>query len=396
MKASTISNFLKCPVVGWLGSLLWASLRRRGAAQRARGFPSPKQSRSQRKFSNRFLIAAGDLNGDGFPDVMVVSAANGGEYPYVSYALGKGNGKFGQWLYGPATTAPAFVLLADATGDRKLDALTTDAISSDIDIAFGNGRGGFPSNQDINNMDAAYLAVADVNGDKIPDIVGTGGGPNSVFVMLGQGNKKFGQPTIFPSGGDSPQGIAVGDLRHNGIRDLVVVNHGNLYGKDANVAVLLGKGDGTFQSPVIYPAGTEPSVLVLGDFNGDGTLDIAVCNINNVVNVLLGKGDGTFSAAKAYRAGQGPNWIVAADFNGDGKLDLAVANVTYPGYASVLLGNGDGTFQKPRRFPVGANSWQLVVADFNHDGRPDIATVNVADDSVSVLLNTTKFPARRR
>ncbi len=337
-------------------------------------------------------IAAGDLNGDGFPDIAVVTP-DGGYYPYLSYALGKGNGRFGSWQRGPGPPAPGGVVLADIERNGKLDALMVDGFGSDLFIDFGDGKGSFSSYEAINNVNPNYFVVVDVNGDKIPDVVGSGGGPNSVFVMLGQGKKKFGQPTTYPSGGDSPQGIAVGDLRHNGIRDLVVANNGNLSGGNANVAVLLGNGDGTFQNPATYPAGTEPLVVVLGDFNGDGNLDVAVCNSNSEVTVLLGKGDGTFLPAKSYPAGGATGWIATADFNGDGKLDLAVLAGNS---VSVLLGNGDGTFQKPRKFGVGGGPWQLVVADFNHDGRPDIATVNNGDDSVSVLLNTTKFPVHPR
>jgi hypothetical protein len=338
-------------------------------------------------------IAAGDLNHDGLPDIAVVSPDGGGNYPYVSYAPGKGNGRFGPWKYGPATNAPGFVLLAHATENGKLDALTTDTISNDIAIAFGDGKGGFSSYVDITNVFANFLAVADVNGDKIPDIVGSGISPNSVYVMLGQGKKKFGQPTTYPSGGDFPTDVATGSLRNDGIQDMLVANYGSMSGGNENIGVLLGNGDGTFQNPVVYEAGPRPLAVVLGDFNGDGNLDVAVSN-NGGADVLLGSGDGTFAAAKMYRAGGSPTWIAAADFNGDGILDLAVSNLsnTGTGYVAVLLGNGDGTFQRPRRFDVGRGPWQLVVADFNHDGRPDIATVNNGDSSVSVLLNTTKFP----
>jgi hypothetical protein len=337
-------------------------------------------------------LAAGDLNGDGFADLVVVSAQDGGNYPYIAYTLGKGNGKFGAWQYGPATAAPPFVLLADATGDSKLDALTTDAVDSDITIAFGNGLGGFPSSENI-QVGSYPLAVADVNDDRIPDIVGIGVVLDSVFVMLGEGNKQFGQPITSPAGGKQPLDFAVGDLNNDGIPDVVVANNGDPHdGSGANIAVLLGNGDGTFRLPLTYLAGSQPYHVVVGDFNGDGNLDVAVINTTNNVLVFLGNGDGTLQAVKSYPAGNGPISIATADFNGDGKLDIATADFNDPhshSYVAVLLGNGDGTFQPPSEFRVGYHPWPLVVADFNHDGKPDIATLG---NAVSILLNTTKFP----
>ena len=199
---------------------------------------------------------------------------------------------------------------------------------------------GFASNQAV---------VVDLNGDGIPDIVGTadtGTDTGKTFVLLGKGNRKFSKAMNFNSGGIFPGAIAVGDLNHDGIPDLVVANNGAEPGPPfGNIAVLFGKGDGTFNKPVRYYAGIRPSDLALGDFNGDGNLDVAVVPTNGKdrILVLLGNGDGTFSSPKTYPAGIAPHAIAVADFNGDGKLDLAVlaANVT------ILLGNGDGTFIHP-------------------------------------------------
>src|SRR5712692_2560768 len=94
-----------------------------------------------------------------------------------------------------------------------------------------------------------------------------------------------------------------------------------------------------------FGAGSFPSSVAAGDFNGDGILDLAVANYaSRNVSLLLGNGDGTFQAAQNFDAGSGPTSVAAGDFNGDGILDLAVAD--FPSNkVSVLLGNGDGTFQ---------------------------------------------------
>jgi hypothetical protein len=105
---------------------------------------------------------------------------------------------------------------------------------------------------------------------------------------------------------------------------------------------------------------------------------------NGTVSVLLGQGDGTFQSAVNYPAGSYPWSVVVADFNGDGKPDLAVAAPT----VRVLLGNGDGTFQTTNiSYVAGASPTAVAVGDFNGDGFPDLAVANFWSDDVSILLN---------
>jgi hypothetical protein len=146
----------------------------------------------------------------------------------------------------------------------------------------------------------------------------------------------------------------------------------------------LGKGDGTFQAAVDYAVGYEPSSVAVGDFNGDGKLDLVTAN-HNTVSVLLGNGDGTFQAAVRYNVGpaRAARSVAVSDFNGDGKLDLVTADY-YGNNASVLLGKGDGTFQAALRYVGGGGA--VAVGDFNGDGAPDVVTA--ASTGVAVLLNT--------
>ena len=179
--------------------------------------------------------------------------------------------------------------------------------------------------------------------------------------------------------GASPSGTQVGDFNGDGKLDLAVVN-ADLVG---TVSILLGNGDGTFQPKTDYAAGSFPNAITSGDFNGDGKLDLAVATGTGTVRVLLGTGTGSFAAPVAYAVGAGSHSLKTGDFNNDGKLDIGTMN---NGTASVLLGNGDGTFQPHLDAPIPGSSTSTIVADFNHDGKLDLATSNTLSlGTVTVL-----------
>src|SRR5262249_118184 len=129
---------------------------------------------------------------------------------------------------------------------------------------------------------------------------------------------------------------------------------------------------------VPLPVGYLPSSMVLGDFNGDGRVDLAVGNAfagpesSDSVSVLLGNEDGTFKSGVTYPVDFGPYSLVSGDFNGDGRTDLAVVNqgsyLVGNGSVSVLLGNGDGTFRPKVTYPVGQFPFQMVSGDFMGSG----------------------------
>ena len=147
----------------------------------------------------------------------------------------------------------------------------------------------------------------------------------------------------------------------------------------------------SFLPAVNYGVGTQPTLVAVGDFNGDGKPDLVVANLgSNTVSVLLGNGDGTFQPAVNYGAGFQPSSVAVGDFNGDGKPDLVVANHG-SNTVSVLLGNGDGTFQAAVSFSAGTNAYSASVGDFNRDGKPDLTVANFGSINVSMLLSNTAF-----
>jgi uncharacterized protein (TIGR03437 family) len=150
-----------------------------------------------------------------------------------------------------------------------------------------------------------------------------------------------------------------------------------------------------YQISASYPVGQGPRCVAIGDFNGDGKMDLAVANDkSNTLSVLLGSGNGGFTPAGTYNVGYQSWFVATGDFNGDGKLDLVVlATLDDPqnaqaGQLNVLLGNGDGTFQAPLNIGTGffPRPTQLGVADFNSDGIADFAVVANGTGNVDLLF----------
>jgi hypothetical protein len=202
-----------------------------------------------------------------------------------------------------------------------------------------------------------------------------------LFGALAAHAGQFLEAPQYPTGAN-PQAVAVGDFNGDGNLDLAVANS-----TSNTVSVLLGNGDGTFGPKVDYVTGSTPEGVAVGDFNGDGHLDLAVTNsTSNTVSILLGNGDGTFQAKTDYATGKQPRGIAVADFNRDGNLDVVVTNAT-DGTVGVLLGNGNGTFNAQLPHNTGFNPYSVAVGDFNGDGIPDLAVANNNNDNVvSVLL----------
>ena len=151
--------------------------------------------------------------------------------------------------------------------------------------------------------------------------------------------------------------------------------------------MLLGDGAGSFAAPLNFAVGDAPVSVAVGDFTGDGDLDLATANaFADEVSVLIGDGAGSFAAPSNFAAGGGPQSVAVGDFDGDGDLDLAVADFFVDG-VSVLAGDGLGGFAAPATFAVGDAPVSVAVGDLDGDGDGDLAVANLFSANVSVLLS---------
>jgi len=344
-------------------------------------------------------VAEGDFNGDGKIDLAVANGADnrvsillgkgdGTFQPPVNYPTGR---------YPYAIAAVDFnrdgkldLAVANFSCPFNGGICTLGAVS----ILLGNGDGTF---QPQTTLSTSYfpgsIAAGDFNGDGVLDLaVANRSLPPASYsaaitIFLGNGDGTF-KPgvnyAVGPQYANPPSSLITADFNGDGKLDLVAANSNT----PGSVSILLGNGDGTFQAQVQYSTGAEPYTVIAGDFNGDGKLDLATANLGtgaNSVSVLLGNGDGTFQSNVDYPTSIGPMSLATGDINGDGKPDLAVVNFK-ANTVSVLLGNGDGTFQANQDFNTGVSPRSVIMYDLNGDGRLDLAIANFGSNTISVLL----------
>ncbi|HYV19597.1 MAG TPA: FG-GAP-like repeat-containing protein [Verrucomicrobiae bacterium] len=349
-------------------------------------------------------VAAADLNNDGLLDLAGTEAAIPPDYygnTLGHILLARTDGGFEPKPGGAASISNIiWVSSGDINADQNPDLVFLEPNEDYLPVnqriwphgvaqlSFGNGDGTFqpgPFLTDVNSPFAA--AIADLNGDRRPDLVIANAASANVTVYLADATNRFGSSVRYVTG-DTPFWVSVADFNHDSIPDLITANAGHDVPEPAvpgSVTILPGLGGGVFGPPLRVTEGGSPSAVVAEDFNGDGELDLAIVDrFLDQMTIQLGRGHDTFVPFGSSPTGQFPLAVYALDLNADGRLDLAVANDD-SGDVSVYSGVGDGTFAPGRRFAVGRSAIGLAAGDFSRSHKQDLAVAG--GFGLALLLN---------
>jgi len=317
----------------------------------------------------------------------------------VSVMWGFGDGSFQAPVNHGAGTTPDAAAVGDFNNDQELDFVVANQASDNVTVFLnseqspGTFGAGISSATGSAGKSPVAVATGYFNGpSKNLDVVVANSTANTITVMYGDGTGHF-SSTASHNVGSNPSSVVVADFNNDGYPDIAVTNAG-----DGTVSVWLNNGSGGFTadkgSP--YAVGHGPSSVAVGDFNKDKFLDLAVTNASDgTVSVLLNNGSGggfTRASYSPLTVGNGPSAVAVADFNKDGYPDLAVANES-DGTVTVLFNNGSaGGFTAALGSPyaVGKQPVSIVAEDFLGDGYHDIATANKGDGTVTTILHCHK------
>jgi hypothetical protein len=338
-------------------------------------------------------VEVADLNKDHLPDLIVAN----GQDSNISILLNQGHRQFKPAAGSPflAGNFPNDINIADLNKDDNLDLAIANHERKQLTVLLGNGKGQFQPAP----RSPFFVAVkphthgvisADFNGDGNLDLATDSWGVDSIVILSGDGKGNFSNPIFYATGKHPYQRLRTADLNQDNHPDIVSTN------LDGNtVTVLLGDGKGNF-SRRFFDAGNTPFGLAIGDLNGDGYLDLAIVNAPTIssgkpgkdgLTILYGDGKGGFTTLQGspFDTGLGPTRVAIGDLDADGINDIAVSNYGSK-YISIFYMGKKGLISATT-LPLGNHADGIAIADLDGDGKNDIIAGSAESNSVTLFYN---------
>jgi FG-GAP-like repeat len=344
-----------------------------------------------------YSVEIADLNGDKIKDLVIANA----EDSSVTILLGTGNGSLREEKGSPfyAGYMPNDIAIADFNKDGKPDLAFANHTKKYLTILAGDGKGWFAplkgSPFAVNVRPHTHgIAVGDFNSDGNLDLVTDSWGNNQLAILFGNNQHGFSPQAKYINVGKHPyQRARVADLNKDGNLDIVTTNL-----DDNSTTILLGDGKGNFHEPEgsPFPCGDSPFGVAIGDVNGDGNLDLAIVNSPSITSdnrgkdgltILLGDGKGKFNTmpGSPFTTGKSPSRVAIGDLNGDGIQDIVVTNYNSNSITIFLMNKN--TVASSYTIPVGAKPDGIAISDLNGDGKGDVVVANSGDNYLTLMLS---------
>lgn len=325
-------------------------------------------------------LSVARMNGDDFPDLVTANRF----LSEIAILPGVGDGTFLAPLEAPTGLFPEGAAVADMDNDSDQDVVSV-SLGQDLYILFNDGSGALtpaaPAYATGGNTPVS-IAAEDFDGDDQKDLAISHRLSDNVAILKGNADGTFGAPAL-NSVSSTPTNVSLGHFNADGETDLLIPSQDNNL-----VSLLSGVGDGSFDAPVTFDLtiGNLPSYGTVGRFNADAFDDVAVAvETAQKIAILLGNGDGTFQTPQIIDTGRSPQFITSADINDDTFLDLLVGVNDFPGGVITHMGNGDGTFGPPSLiFALGSSLYvqSIEVADLDQDNFKDVIIMTGYSDPV--------------